>query len=210
MGTAPLAEAIRAADDSGRVLRAVLRGVATWASAVTAGDARSVVLVAGVDAPPAAHVVDADAALVVAVGPDVALVAVADGQEPLATWACGGAAVQDLLARLVIPPGSVALVEQAVGAAPVTGGRASGALLEAMDAVLAHERASLAARLHDGPVQDLTAAQLLLDSALWAGDIPPEVRGTLDQGLDALRSAITAARGLMGDLAPRRSADGGP
>lgn len=65
------------------------------------------------------------------------------------------------------------------------------ALEDAVDAVFV----GVARRLHDGPVQDLTAAQLLLDSALSADS--PELR---DRGLVALRAAITTSRALMRDL----------
>jgi hypothetical protein len=57
-------------------------------------------------------------------------------------------------------------------------------------------------------VQELTAAQLLIDSALWGDDVPGSVREPLEQGLEALRQAITSCRGIMAELQGRRPGPG--
>lgn len=72
-------------------------------------------------------------------------------------------------------------------------------LVSALGAGLAADRGYLANLLHDGPVQDLTAAQLMLDSALLAGE--PDPTG-LERVLSAVQGAVRSLRGLMRDLAP--------
>ena len=62
------------------------------------------------------------------------------------------------------------------------------------------ERGRMATWLHDGPVQDLTAALLLTDAA--SADLPEGQGGRLVAATEALRRAITAVRGLMEHLAP--------
>lgn len=63
------------------------------------------------------------------------------------------------------------------------------------------ERQRVAARLHDGPLQALTAAQMLLDSTLPAlGGQSAEVRNRLEQALRAIRDANAACRAIVDDL----------
>jgi signal transduction histidine kinase len=66
-------------------------------------------------------------------------------------------------------------------------------------------RQHFATRLHDGPVQELTAAQLFLDTAIMElreqgvvdlGDDSP-----LQRGAEALRAAIASTRALMREVA---------
>lgn len=77
-----------------------------------------------------------------------------------------------------------------------------GAAVDAIAAAVDADRQQVAARLHDGPVQHLTAAQLLLDSAMWSGeDIPDAARGPIEQGLAALLQGIGGCREIMRQLA---------
>lgn len=63
---------------------------------------------------------------------------------------------------------------------------------------VAAERRRAAAALHDGPVQELTAALLFLDGAtLGAGAIDGDL---VRRGSDALRSAVMSCRAMMDDL----------
>lgn len=215
----PRTTAIRDADVGGEVLRAVLPGVVRWAEELVVGDARAVLLVGGVEpVPGGARLLDLGPAqpgvtpdaLVIVAGPDVALVIAATAGSPLASWAAGAAAIRAVLDDLDLPPGSGAIVEQAMAQAPQTGGHAVGPLLTGLDHALRRERQAVAALLHDGPVQDLTAAQLLLDSAMWGPSLSDDVLTPLKQSLAALRAAITGARGLMGELSGPHSSDGGP
>lgn len=63
---------------------------------------------------------------------------------------------------------------------------------------LAAERRAIAKRLHDGPVQELTAALLYLDLA--AADAPSD--RVLAKGLAAVRAAVDSTRALLDDLDP--------
>jgi signal transduction histidine kinase len=61
----------------------------------------------------------------------------------------------------------------------------------------------LAEQLHDGVVQELTAAALFLDSAML--HVPAEdtaTRELLDQAIDALRKTMTSCRQVMDGLVP--------
>jgi signal transduction histidine kinase len=192
---------------SGEVVAGVLPGLARWA-VDRAGDALDAAAVVGglANPPVGAIAVEGDGAVVVLACRDTALVAVADG--PRAVWAEGAAAVRAALGHLALPPGAGARVEQAVARAPEAGGRDAGPVLAALDAAVSAERAALAATIHDRPVQELTAAQLLIDSALWGDDVPGSVREPLEQGLEALRQAITSCRGIMAELQGRRPGPG--
>lgn len=72
-------------------------------------------------------------------------------------------------------------------------------------------RERLAHQLHDGPIQELTAAQLFLDGLamrMEAEDVAPDLRDGLRRGLEALRLATLACRDLMDRLRPGIGADG--
>jgi signal transduction histidine kinase len=72
-------------------------------------------------------------------------------------------------------------------------------------------RERLAHQLHDGPIQELTAAQLFLDGLamrMESEEVAPELREGLQRGLDALRLATLACRDLMDRLRPGIAADG--
>jgi signal transduction histidine kinase len=70
-----------------------------------------------------------------------------------------------------------------------------------MDDSVRDERRRLAARLHDGPLQSLTAAQLLLDSTLpLLTGMPVEARNRLEQALAGVRDANGACRALVDEL----------
>ena len=72
-----------------------------------------------------------------------------------------------------------------------------------MDDAVAVERRRLAAQMHDGPLQSLTAAQLLLDSTVpLITQMPAEVRNRLEQAMAAMRDANAACRARIDDLAP--------
>ncbi len=63
------------------------------------------------------------------------------------------------------------------------------------------ERQRLAEQLLDGPLQSLTAAQLLLDSTLpLLHEMSPEVRNRLEQALGAVRDANAACRAMLDEL----------
>lgn len=72
-------------------------------------------------------------------------------------------------------------------------------------------RERLSHQLHDGPIQELTAAQLFLDGLAMRMETEgaaPELREGLQRGLDALRLATLACRDLMDRLRPGIAADG--
>lgn len=72
-------------------------------------------------------------------------------------------------------------------------------------------RERLAHRLHDGPIQELTAAQLFLDGLalrMEAEGADAEWRDGLARGLDALRRATLASRALMEGLRPGLDGEG--
>lgn len=72
--------------------------------------------------------------------------------------------------------------------------------------VIDHEerlRRRLAERLHDGPIQDLTAAQLFLETALYSGD----VAGGVERAGAMLRDASLACRRFMDALSPALEGD---
>lgn len=69
--------------------------------------------------------------------------------------------------------------------------------------LIAHEqhRQLLADTLHDGLIQDLTAASLYLDVfQAEQTEIGDQARRHLDQALESLRGAMDAARRVMADL----------
>jgi signal transduction histidine kinase len=211
MASASLSAVVGAAGTGGVVSRTALAGIARWAEVAVGADAATLLLVAGLaDPPTGALVVEHEDELVLVTGPGVALVAVSEGGAALASWALGAEAVRSAAALLDVPPGSAAVVDRALASAPMAGGQATAAVCEALEVALQGERREVAARLHDGLVQDLTAAQLLLDSALWSDALPGDVRSPLEDGLAALRSAISGARVLMGDLLAGAADDSGP
>lgn len=62
------------------------------------------------------------------------------------------------------------------------------------------ERARMARILHDGPVQELTAALLFLDGATQSGTAPNPA--LLQRGMETLQEAIRSCRRLMDQLTP--------
>lgn len=65
---------------------------------------------------------------------------------------------------------------------------------------VAAERRDIAGRLHDGPIQQLTAAQLFFDTALM--QMADDARHPLlVRGHESLRDAIASCRALMRELA---------
>ncbi|MEA2317735.1 MAG: two-component system, NarL family, sensor kinase [Solirubrobacteraceae bacterium] len=77
-------------------------------------------------------------------------------------------------------------------------------LARALDASNA-ERRRIAADLHDGVVQDLTAVSMAVDSAtrpLHAGGIGATTVSTLDAAADTLRQSLRALRTLLSDFYP--------
>lgn len=72
-------------------------------------------------------------------------------------------------------------------------------------------RQRLAHRLHDGPIQELTAAQLFLDGLalrMEAQQVDGALRESLDRGLGALRNATAGCRQLMDSLRPGLEGEG--
>ena len=72
-------------------------------------------------------------------------------------------------------------------------------------------RQRLAHHLHDGPIQELTAAQLFLDGLalrMETQDVDPGLRESLDRGLAALRNATVGCRRLMDSLRPGLEGEG--
>lgn len=72
-------------------------------------------------------------------------------------------------------------------------------------------RQRLAHRLHDGPIQELTAAQLFLDGLSMRMDsqqVDPQLRESLERGLAALRNATTGCRQVMDALRPGLEGEG--
>lgn len=72
-------------------------------------------------------------------------------------------------------------------------------------------RRRLAHRLHDGPIQELTAAQLFLDGLalrMEAQQVDEALRESLDRGLGALRNATAGCRQLMDSLRPGLEGEG--
>jgi CheY-like chemotaxis protein len=73
--------------------------------------------------------------------------------------------------------------------------------------VLERERTSIAAQIHDGPVQLLVAASLRLQAAAGRGDVPPEVALKVSGQIDA---ACAELRRVMGRLLGSSRAFGAP
>ncbi|HWH31740.1 MAG TPA: histidine kinase [Egibacteraceae bacterium] len=72
-------------------------------------------------------------------------------------------------------------------------------------------RQRLAHRLHDGPIQELTAAQLFLDGLalrMESDGADPALRQSLERGLEALRNATLGCRRLMDTLRPGLEGEG--
>jgi signal transduction histidine kinase len=185
--------------ERGTAARAVLPGLARWGAAAAVAAAGGAVLVRGVRPVPSGAVeVTATEDLVVVLADAVAVVAVADG--PSVRWSCSPSAVRAVVELLELPRSAVDRVARAVARTSDEAPPGGVPLMRALDAVVAADRQELAGRLHDGPVQELTAAQLLLDSALWGVDLPAGARDPLEQGLGALRAAIAGCRTLMADL----------
>ena len=72
-------------------------------------------------------------------------------------------------------------------------------------------RQRLAHRLHDGPIQELTAAQLFLDGLalrMESDGADPALRQSLERGLEALRNATLGCRRLMDSLRPGLDGEG--
>jgi signal transduction histidine kinase len=65
-----------------------------------------------------------------------------------------------------------------------------------------HDRRWLAAELHDGPIQRLSALPLSLEHAKQTLGEDSAIGGTLDRTQKALAQEIRGLRGLMGDLRP--------
>ena len=90
----------------------------------------------------------------------------------------------------------VALLLQRADAAERRAAVADRAVLDVLEA----ERRRTAALLHDGPVQDLTAALLFFDGATQDRMAPdPDL---VERGMDAVRAAVTSSRNLMDVMVP--------
>lgn len=78
--------------------------------------------------------------------------------------------------------------------------------------LLANEREALAKRLHAGPVQDLTAAQLLIDATLLRigqHGFDEQAHATLQRLHATLQAATRSCRRLMADLESADAGEGG-
>jgi signal transduction histidine kinase len=62
------------------------------------------------------------------------------------------------------------------------------------------ERRRIAELIHDGPVQELTAAQMLIETAVTQS-LAARDDAMLQRGLEMLRAAVLSCRTLMRDLA---------
>lgn len=175
----------------GVVDRAVLVGLARWAAELTVGRAEAVALVGGMrTVPRGASEIAAPEGLVVLAAPEITFAAIGAGD--VAHWSSRGAAVRAVVELLELPEGSRSTVERALRCAPPESASLI-PIIEAIGEAVAHERHALASRLHDGPVQELTVAVLLLDG-------PHGGRAADEQGLTALRAAAASCRALMGAL----------
>src|SRR5688572_22043277 len=79
----------------------------------------------------------------------------------------------------------------------------SEALLRRQLEWLQHERAMLSFEIHDGLVQEITAAGMFLDTAerLWETD-PQQARERMAEARRMLREAVVEARQIMEGLRP--------
>jgi signal transduction histidine kinase len=210
-----LVDTVRTADPDAAELwlgDAMLHGLATWAAAV----ARpwGTVLVGGADdldlpgQPLAAAGLDGHR-VVVAAADSMVLAAVAGAD---AAGVCSGspAAVEAVVKALADGgagegqrPDLEAIRDTLQDAAPAD----VAPLVDALAAAVRTDRRATASRIHDGPVQELTAAQLLLDSATWGAQLPASVNDPLQQGISALRSAIGGCRAIMAWLSTPPGSD---
>jgi len=74
-----------------------------------------------------------------------------------------------------------------------------------------HVRQDLAHRLHDGPIQELTAAQLFIEGVvlrLEAEGGDESIQQSLQRGLTALKAATLGCRALMENLGPGIEGEG--
>ena len=188
------------------VNEAALPGLARWAAELASTAQPTAVLVAGISpVPVGCSVVDAPAPMVAAVGPSLALVATVDPGSGLASWTAELEAVRAAVAGLDLPGDSVPLVAAALEHATSADPRTTAAVVAGIETAVGSQRAAVAGRIHDGMVQDLTAARLLADSALEETG-PGPAREQLEAALRALRAAVDSSRVLMAELAPGRGA----
>jgi signal transduction histidine kinase len=134
----------------------------------------------------------------------------AAGARGLVVCVAPARAVEEVAVVHSAAPGAVrALAEQLGVELPRAGRPADGlpravaALLVALDAAVAAARDHAAHRLHDGPVQELTAAQLVVESAASLSAADADAL-RIHRGVELLRGAILSCRQLMADLAGGR------
>lgn len=139
---------------------------------------------------------DSSAALAFAVAGSqgcVAGVAVPVGsQHADVTYSVHERAAATLVARLDI--------DVVLGTAPVPPGHADrvSALLDSIEAAASAAARTAAEHLHDGPVQELTVAQLLIETAVTQDGRSDGA--LLGRGVEAMREALASTRRLMGEL----------
>jgi signal transduction histidine kinase len=196
-------ELIRSGDPHAQerhVAASVLAGLARWAAGQGGVASAGVARRRGVEAAR-----DERGAIVVASGPALAFAAASPAGSPEAlTWTTDVGAVRQVAEALrgdeALSAGAAEVLRSLPTPDEVQVDVASA--VEAIGAAVDADRQQVAARLHDGPVQHLTAAQLLLDSAMWSGeDIPDAARAPIEQGLAALLQGIGGCREIMRELA---------
>lgn len=181
-----------------RVDAPVLAGLAQW------GEEHGTVVSLGLSGDRPGVGGDERGALVAVAGRGVALAAATAPEDPAeVVWTTDPGAVRGVLESLTDVAASSREAAAALGSVSDAASSVDvGSLIGGLAASVAADRQALAAALHDGPVQHLTAAQLLLDSAMWSGqEIPPTAREPIEQGLAALLQGIGGCRDLMRRLA---------
>jgi signal transduction histidine kinase len=187
----------------------LLLGIAAWAAATSTG--RGAVLVGGVEQPQGtARVPDAasDEQFVLAATGVATLAAVIGPRRERGIDAPGGTLVCSGMPHAIAAGLEVLALRggDAIGAAEHESMQAAlhGAevtpvlpLLAGLESAIRADRSSIAAWVHDRLAQELTAAQLQIDTATWGAELPAAVDASLTEGLSSLRAAIGGCRRLM-------------